>query len=393
VDQQQPLVENRRFGQYLRKIREERKLSLDAVEEMSLGLSDRVTKSHLSRIENGQAIPSFPRMFSLSQIYGVPVSSLAERFELCLKADQYSAETATKPLDELEAEARTLRRAGRHDQALLIYESLLERIDEYPVSHSAAHRVDLELECINCLVKLNRESTAKDECEKLLSSPALTPRQKVVALHLLAYCSQRLGKYTVAMMAVEQAERSLAVVEEPGDLSAFLMQLKGDVLAYTGRFEEGVEAYGAAMQLFEARANGFEACRTALNLAACLIETDAGPRARRILKEALEQAEQAGYDRQRAYALSHLGLLAFREGDLEAAETYCLRSNQVARPREYVSVLFRNCFYLWKLSRTRGDAAGAKVHERTLRTYVNRVERSMPEAEAFRSFLGGGQDE
>ena len=69
---------------YLRRIREERRLSLAAVEKMSHGLPERVTKSHLSRLENGQATPSFARMYTLSMIYGIPVSSLADRFELYL---------------------------------------------------------------------------------------------------------------------------------------------------------------------------------------------------------------------------------------------------------------------------------------------------------------------
>ena len=80
----EPTVENKRFGMFLRGLREERRLSLDAVEELSLGLPERVTKSHLSRIENGRAVPTFPRMFSLSQIYGIPVAYLAERFEISL---------------------------------------------------------------------------------------------------------------------------------------------------------------------------------------------------------------------------------------------------------------------------------------------------------------------
>jgi len=71
VAEHDPLTESRRFGRYLRRIREERKLSLDSVEEMTLSYPERITKSHLSRIENGQAVPTFPRMFALSQIYGV----------------------------------------------------------------------------------------------------------------------------------------------------------------------------------------------------------------------------------------------------------------------------------------------------------------------------------
>ncbi len=86
---QEAAIDNKRFGGYLRRIREERKLSLAAVEKMSHGLPERVTKSHLSRLENGQASPSFARMYTLCMIYGVPVSALADRFGLCLnKGDE-----------------------------------------------------------------------------------------------------------------------------------------------------------------------------------------------------------------------------------------------------------------------------------------------------------------
>ena len=81
---QEPAMVSKRFGMYLRRIRAERRLSLAAVEKMSHGLPERVTKSHLSRLENGQATPSFARMYTLSMIYEIPVSSLADRFELCL---------------------------------------------------------------------------------------------------------------------------------------------------------------------------------------------------------------------------------------------------------------------------------------------------------------------
>ena len=81
---QEPAIVTKRFGMYLRRIRSERRLSLAAVEKMSHGFPGRVTKSHLSRLENGQATPSFARMYTLSMIYEIPVSSLADRFELCL---------------------------------------------------------------------------------------------------------------------------------------------------------------------------------------------------------------------------------------------------------------------------------------------------------------------
>ena len=80
---QEPAIYNRRFGMYLRRVREERRLSLAAVEKMSTGLPERVTKSHLSRLENGHAAPSLAGMYTLSMIYEITVSSLADRFERC----------------------------------------------------------------------------------------------------------------------------------------------------------------------------------------------------------------------------------------------------------------------------------------------------------------------
>ena len=75
----EPTRDIRRFGRHLRSIREARKLSLDAVEELASGYPEQVTKSHLSRIENGQAEPSFRRMYTLGRIYGVSVTSLFTR--------------------------------------------------------------------------------------------------------------------------------------------------------------------------------------------------------------------------------------------------------------------------------------------------------------------------
>ena len=96
-----PVAENKRFGRFLRRVREERKLSLDAVEELSLGYPERVTKSHLSRIENGQAVPTFPRMFALSRIYGLPIASVAEKFEIDLELEMRPTDLEGKSVKEI----------------------------------------------------------------------------------------------------------------------------------------------------------------------------------------------------------------------------------------------------------------------------------------------------
>src|SRR6185503_6223739 len=121
---------SRSFGGYLRRVREGRRLSLDAVEEMSQGFPERLTKSHLSRIETGQAIPTFPKLFALSRIYGVPVSSMAERFDLELQRGTIVTDISEKSDEEAKAEAFGLIRAGRHLEALTLCTAVLERIGD-----------------------------------------------------------------------------------------------------------------------------------------------------------------------------------------------------------------------------------------------------------------------
>src|SRR5262245_23771960 len=73
------------FGGYLKRLRETRRRSLHAVEELSASFPEKVTKSHLSRIENGLALPTFPRLMAMGHIYGVGIASLAERYEIELR--------------------------------------------------------------------------------------------------------------------------------------------------------------------------------------------------------------------------------------------------------------------------------------------------------------------
>jgi tetratricopeptide (TPR) repeat protein len=251
--------------------------------------------------------------------------------------------------------------------------------------------IEIRLHCVNCLVQLSRDATAKEECEKLLGHRALTQRQKVVTLQYFAMCCYKLGKFTVAIMAVDNAERELGKLEDRERLAAMLAVLKGNLYFNMRHHAKATDSFRVAAEKFREVADPFEACRAQLNLAAALIELKRHAEARSLLKQALQTAEKAGYERQFAFALSHLALLAYRENDLDTAEAYCLRSNRLARPREYVSILFRNCFYLWRIAQEREDDAGVRTNERTLRTYLNRVDDHVPEAEEFADFLGGGK--
>jgi tetratricopeptide (TPR) repeat protein len=156
-----------------------------------------------------------------------------------------------------------------------------------------------------------------------------------------------------------------------------------------GKVEEAAACFSTALRWFRDHGDRFQACKARLNLAQSLIELGQERKARIHLRQALAAAEEAGYDKLLALGLSHMALVFHRTGDLDAAESYALRSNAIARPREYVSIVFRNCYYLREIAERRGDAAAISSNERTLKAYLSRVEEDMPEAIRYRARLAG----
>jgi tetratricopeptide (TPR) repeat protein len=392
VEQQEQDLGSRKFGDYLRRVRESRRLSLDAVEEMSASFPDRVTKSHLSRIENGLAYPTFTRLFALSRIYGVPIASIAERFDLALQREMTPPGPTARTGPESLEEGRKLILAGRYVEALSLISAALDgRGGDVTGDPGQGETLELRLFYVDCLVHLARYEFAKAETEEILGHPLLSDSQWLKTLQLFVICCSRLGRFTVAMMALEEGERRRAAVDVPPAAWATMEAIRGNVLKAMGRVQEAVEAHRRALDLYEQTPIRFEACRARVNLGAVLMEAGDTDAARRCLEEGLQEAETSGYDRLRAVALSSLTTLSYLAGDHAAAEAHALRSNAIARPREYLPIVFRNCYYLWKIAQARNDEAGVRTNERTLRAYVGRIEEQMPEVEAFRSHASGGE--
>jgi tetratricopeptide (TPR) repeat protein len=388
----EPVIDNRRFGRYLRTLREQRKLSLDAVEEMSLGFPERITKSHLSRIENGRAVPSFPRVFALSQIYGVPITSVAEKFETDLQLEMRPVDLADKSAEEIQRELEQRKVSGRYEEALALASAALERFQQVSGDDRKERFLhELHLYHINCLVHLGRYESAKVDCEKLLNSTELSKRQRLWALLSFVTCCYRLKRFTIAQMGLTEADEALANNDHSDRMKAMTETIRAPVCFAMGRIEDAVESFTRALELFRALADPFEECKARINLSQALIELGELKRARNHLTTALKSSEEAGYDKLVALALSHLSLVTYRLNEPDPAEAYAFRSNAIARPREYLAIVFRNCFYLRSIAEQRGDLAALKSNERTLKAYLSRVEPDLPEAIAYRAHLAGGE--
>jgi transcriptional regulator with XRE-family HTH domain len=383
-------VENREFGRYLRKMREERRLSLDAVEEMTSGYPDRVTKSHLSRIENGSAVPSFGKLFALSQIYGVPISAMAERFEIDLLRETQATDVSSSTPADVLVQLNRLEMAGSYQEEVALASAMLDAIENAGVPAEPEQIVALTIYRIDALAHLERYEMAKIQCEQLLSGTLPTRRQKLQALLCFVICCYRLKRYTIAEMALVAAEDELASAEHSTELHATVTATRAVVQTALGQLERAIDTYKDAISLYLQVPQPFEVCRAQLNLAQTMILVGDSEKALPYLRSALKNAEESGYERLRSLALSHMAVVHHAKQDLDSAEAYALRSNAIARSREYLTFVFRNCFYLRDIARQRGDEATASVNERTLRAYMNRVDPDLPELIEFLAELEGG---
>ena len=375
------------FGAYLKRLRETRRLSLDVVEELSATFPEKVTKSHLSRIENGLALPTFPRLMAMGHIYGVPISSLAERYEIELRRSMKPAELNGKSDEAVLREFEGLFYSGDFNEALILVWALADRVRARAGLDDTL--VELRLKIIVCLMKLGRYELAKSQCEEILSGPKLPESTRLRTFQLFATACFRLQLHDVALLALDECERGAHHVVGSGRFRADVLTLRGNLHQDTARPGDALAAYEKALEIYSAAGAAYEVLTVRLNMA--IAETDCArlDSARGMLESLLLVLEAGQHERLRAQALSQLGVIHFKNGGLEAAEGFAIKSNSIARPREYHAIVFRNCFYLWKIAKTRKDDGAIRLNERTLRSYLARIEESLPELDEFRRITAG----
>jgi transcriptional regulator with XRE-family HTH domain/predicted negative regulator of RcsB-dependent stress response len=385
---EQHTAENRYFGHYLRRIREDRKLSLDAVEEMTVGYPEPVTKSHLSRIENGRAVPTFPRMFALCQVYGVPISSMAERFETDLRRDGKSHEAFDPSSKAFLDRLQDHRTEGRYDLVLRLTTTAIDDLSQLADQTSVELRRKFSIWQVSAMIKLEHYESCKVRCEQLISELPKTSEFHLRALVSFVVCAFRLDRCAVAVMGLDQVERLLREGEWPADLMAIAHATHGAVYYSIGDLDQARKGFENSLRCYDEIGDEFESCRARLNLAQIHIDRNQLRAANQYLADAAKEATDKGFKGLLALSFSHLALLHYRREQFDVAERYALQSNTVARQVGQRSTVFRNCYYLWKLADLRGDRASAASHEHNLKTLVNRVPQDMPEVERYRHERG-----
>src|SRR5262245_55698316 len=252
------------FGAYLKKLREVRRLSLDAVEELSTTFPEKVTKSHLSRIENGLALPTFPRLMAMSHIYGVPIASLSERYEIEVLRSMKRIDLSGRSDEAVLRQFETLIFSGDINEALILVWALADRAR---TEGDRGKVLELKLKIILCLMKLGRYEFAKSQSEEVLSTSGIPEQIRLRALRSFANACFRLQLHQVALLALDECERGADAVKDSGRFRADILAIRGNLHETIGRPREALASYQKALEIYTAAGETYEMLTVRVNIA------------------------------------------------------------------------------------------------------------------------------
>src|SRR5438093_9872956 len=118
------------LGLHLKRLREERKLTLGGVEALSANHGERVNKAYLFRVERGKTLPTLSRLLVLSEVYQVRLSTLIEFLDTVVQEERHEddlGELAGKDLDELRSLGIEAEREGKYSKASLVFREAMRR--------------------------------------------------------------------------------------------------------------------------------------------------------------------------------------------------------------------------------------------------------------------------
>ena len=355
---------NRRFGAYLRALRESRHWSLDHVEALTDHEGEPITRSLLSRLERGEAGVSAARLLTLARLYNLPSSELAER----LDTDEELARIDFEAAAGLDA-AELLRRGeeaiktGDVKRALLLY----EEAETHALRDGAdglTARVRARLGVARALGAVGRCRSARGLALELLGGP-LQPQERAWALFLFAKYSLELGHVPAMRFAL------LALKEVPTpwppEVAAAAPWLDGEYLLFENRLKEAMEAFLAAVDAARAAFEPSSEALALVRLATVSRLRNHPGEAFNWIVRAKSLASRHALPRSAVKAEIEEGRIHIVRRRADLARQAWVRGRQIARHLGLNADLFEIFAELWRLARTEGAENDAKSALQNLR--------------------------
>ncbi|MBP7149175.1 MAG: helix-turn-helix transcriptional regulator [Acidobacteria bacterium] len=373
----------KRFGHYLRALREARRLTLEDVERLTLEEPEPVTRSLLSRLENGRARISTLKLMALSRLYRVRLGLLAERLELDHELERLEHEKVESwPPDELLAQAAQAGGSGQVHRALLLYEQAELRSLE--AGGDANVRVRARLGVARALAADSRFRTARSVLEDVLGEK-LDDVHRAWAFFLLARTSLHLEQpllANAAFLSLQQVPRPW-----PPEIDAAAPGLEAELLMADGKLEQACTTWLAALDAARRSTNTQFETYAMLRLG----ETERrrarlGPAAD-WNRRARSAAEAAGLTQLLVQALIEEGRIACARRRADVARATWTQARRLARRLDLHGELFSIYLELWRLAARENNANESRAALRALRHAARFLETLPAEAQDAREHL------
>lgn len=354
---------SKRFGAYLRAIREARRLTLDDVERMTLHESEPVSRSLLSRLENGKARISALKLLALSRLFRVRLALLAERLEIDQEAEKLEQERiADWPIEKLLAKAAEAGRAGLVHRAVLLYEHAEIRGLEGRVERRLGARARLGV--ARALYGAGKLRLAREVLEESFAE-GLEHDDRCWSLYLMGKIALDLDLPFIARAASDALESEAR--PWPEEIAACAPVFAAEFLLRAGEWDAAFEAWLGALDAARRGAQPAAEARAMVKISEVERHRDRLQAAADWVAKARDLAETHGLNQVKVYALIEEGrvLLAQRRADL-ARRTWA-SARRIARSLDLHQELFVLYAELWRLADSDGDTSEARASLRTLR--------------------------
>lgn len=381
---------SKRFGAYLRKLREDRRLTLDTIEELSAAQKDRISKTYLSRCENGRALPSFTKLFTLSKLYKTRLTALAERLELDVELESMpDVDLTSATYEQLTMRGQEEIQHGNIKLAFLLFNAAWDLATLEEGASRSEKEAQARLALAIALNRLGRLEMAEEECKSIVSIGGISSFILRRALILLSWIYHECGRAELARIMIGQAQQK----SDPADLKseADIASMMGLLETEAGSLAEARKSLARANTLYESLKDEFNLCKTYANTARVELAAGRTEQALDLFNRSLELARRLGYQYYVAKRLHDIGLLHYSLHKADQASKFFYESNELARRADYYDTIFLNCYYLWKIALERGDRSAAALNEKSLRFYAFKIEETFPELEGFKAFLEKGR--
>ena len=414
---------NHRFGEYLRSLRRDRRLTLERVEAMSRGPGAAISKTWLSRCEHAQTEPSLARMGTLARLYRIRLGEIAERFELEQELARRRDDPHTAaPSDPMEAAERGIEAARQADAAGAVV--LLDAVhfsgraaQGGPGAHAAGSGDDApaaadhpepfaagepvpdaatlagsrtaEARSRLCLAVLSGSTgnyrVCREEAEALFAARDVPDDIRLRAAVQLAFAWRKLRRAPLARLVLgDLLGRGESL---PARIQADAHLLMGCLDLDDGAARPALLHLRKAVALYREEGTPADLCRALQELGESYRSSGRIEEAMLRYQEGWTIARQSNLKPLSADLMSHLGRGHFLLGHFPMATRLLRDSSESARRAEVWEVLFRNAWYLRAIADRHGDEFARRTCERTLRQLLERTDPFSEEALEYRQEL------